>query len=234
MSEVTRSKLSILENNSCEYYRSGLESLGSKNILLGISPGNGFFSEENLLEILLYICSIAPKVYIVVPDAPHIHNFIGMGYAPNKAEKKTKKENKQTVSRLQKTIDVLKTAYNVSNFAIIDWQSEIENHPVYQKNYRLILDEYHNNSDFQHDINTLSYQYLQSRTQNRTIEQIVVKEGVKYYLKELALFSAMPHLFGESPIVGYYKQWKEGLRYIKALFDGFSEDFGLIQYQLNT
>jgi len=224
--------LFISSNESTKFYRTGLNSVGKRSVLIGMSPGNGYFTEQNMVDILRGISQRSPKIYLVVPDEPHIHNYMGIGYSFEKAKKKAKKDNNQTNNRLFRAIEVLKNDLSMTNLSVINWSEDVEINETYLHNYNLILEEYTVNSDFKHCVNTLTYQYLESRLASRSVLNISVTEGVKYYLKELALFTAMPSILGDEPLVAYYKKWGNGLEYIEQLFKNFSDNFGMIQYEL--
>lgn len=231
---VENSSISIIENQCTKFYRSGFDTLGQRSVVVGMSPGNGYFSKENMVNIIAGMCEITSKVYIVVPDTPHIHNFTAVGYSWAKSKRKAKKDNNQTNNRLKYAANILKTELNVHNFEIFDWELEIESNADYQASVDVVMNAYHSNSEFQHLVNTLTYQYLQSRAVTRTINELVISEGVKYYLKELALFAVLKSVFNENPVIAYYKKWGEGLEFVEQLFEGFSDQFGMIQYKLDS
>lgn len=232
MQQIITSTLTISKNESTKFYRTGLESIGDRSVLIGMSPGNGYFTEQNIINILYGACQVSPKVYLVVPDEPHIHNYMGIGYPFDKAKRKAKKDNNQTNNRLRRAIEVLRNDLSIENFSVINWSREIETNKTYLDNYNLILKAYTENSDFQHCTNTLTYRYLESRLTSRSVLNILVCEGVKYYLKELALFTSMSSIIDDNPLIAYYKKWGNGLEYIEQLFQGFSDNFGMIQYDL--
>jgi len=231
---VTSSSISIIDNQCTKFYRCGFETLGKRSVVIGMSPGNGYFSKENMIDIIAGMCEISPKVYIVVPDTPHIHNFTAVGYNWAKSKKKAKKDNNQTNNRLRYAADILKTELNIQNFEIFDWELEVESNSDYKASVEVVMNAYRTNSEFQHLVNTLTYQYLESRAFTRTINELVISEGVKYYLKELALFTVLKSVFNEHPIIAYYKKWGEGLEFIEQLFEGFADQFGMIQYKLDS
>jgi hypothetical protein len=55
---------------------------------------------------------------------------------------------------------------------------------------------------------------------------------VKYYLKELALFTAMASIFGEVPLIAYYQQLDKGIKYVEDIFGKSISDFGLLHYRV--
>ncbi len=225
-------RISIVNNDHINLYKKGNQYFGKSSILVGISPGNGYFSEKNMISILSGLCKLSPFVYILVPGEIHIHNFLGIGYTADMARKKAKKDTNQTNNRLARVVDIMQSELCISNFKIIDWSSEIEVNTRYQNNLCLILKEYDNNKEFQLSVNVMTYRYLTSRAKCRTINKLNVSEGVLYYLKELALFSAFINIFGEKVIIAYYRVWGDALVYIDKLFPGFYSYCSMIQYEV--
>jgi cyclo(L-tyrosyl-L-tyrosyl) synthase len=232
MEEVCINRIEIINNLSSKYYQRGIEGLGRRNILVGMSPGNGYFSEENMFDILYGMCLLAKKVYVVIPDVPHIHNYTGMGYCQSKAEKKAVKDNNQTRNRLNRVLEVLEHDYNVSSICVIDWSNSVELDVGYQKNYLKILEVYSSNINFKESINQLTLTYLNRRIGTRTVKEIIISEGVKYYLKELSLFVSLDSIIKDIPLIAYYKEWGEGLLVLEEEIKSMGDNFGMIQYRL--
>ncbi|MBU2712557.1 tRNA-dependent cyclodipeptide synthase [Zooshikella harenae] len=225
-------RVSIVNNHN-KLYQKGYGKLGKTSILVGISPGNGYFSESNIISILSGMCKHSPFVYILVPGEIHIHNFIGIGYPADMARKKAKRDINQTNNRLDRAVNIMQTDLSIDNFRIIDWLSEIERNMEYKNNLCLILEEYNSNQEFQLAVNTITYRYMSSRAKNRKINRINVSEGVLYYLKELSLFASFATIFGEKIIIAYYKVWGDDLVYIEKLFPDFTRCCSMIQYEIS-
>jgi tRNA-dependent cyclodipeptide synthase len=229
---IVKNELSIINNQSTKYYRAGFDRVGKSSVVIGMSPGNGYFTIENMVNIIAGICEKSPKVYVIVPDTPHIHNFIAYGYTFSRAKKKAKKDNNQTNNRLAHAADILRNKLNINNFEILNWELSIETNSNYLANTKIIINSYITNNEFQYKINKPTFQYLKSRAKNRTTSDMIISEGVKYYLKELAFFTVLKEVIGEHAIIAYYNQWGEGLDFIEELFPKFSKNFSMIQYQL--
>lgn len=233
MEIINSTSLAIVNNSHDCFYRAGVSYLGERSILLGMSPGNGYFSEKNIFRIIAGLCRIVPRVYIIVPDAPHVYNFIGMGYSESDAKRKAKKDCNQTKNRLARVLDSIVETEAVRNFHVVDWNRDIASNVDHQRAFDTILCEYDKNEKFRTAVNSLTHDYLMGRAKERTAIDINVRQGVIYYLQELALFAAHVDIFGEPLTTAYYKIWGEGLDCIANLFEGFNEYFSLIQYRLD-
>ena len=232
MELINNTYLTVINNTHDCFYRSGIDHLGERSVLLGMSPGNGYFSEENMFCIIAGLCRIVPRVYIIIPDVPHVYNFTGMGYSEDDAKRKAKKDSNQTRNRLGRVIDKINETEDFRNFTVLDWGRDIASNSDHQSAFNKILCEYESNENFRTTVNDLTRDYLTGRSKDRTAINIDVRQGVIYYLQELALFSAHVDIFGEPLTTAYYKIWGGGLDTIADLFEGFRESFSLIQYSL--
>ena len=222
----------IVPNTQTSFYLQGLKEYGTKPILVGMSPGNGYYSEQNMTMLLCGLCRQNPKVFIIVPDLPHVHNFLGLGYSENTAIKKAKKDINQTKNRLSRALDHI-CKQGINNFEFVDWAQRIESNICYQKSFTEISRLYSEDQGFKEEIDSLVLGYLKSRTLNRTTIEINLNESVKYYLKELSFFSVLEEVLGTKSTIAYHDLWGQGLDKINKLFSGKLDHLGLIQYSLN-
>ncbi|RLU02073.1 MAG: tRNA-dependent cyclodipeptide synthase [Ketobacter sp.] len=228
---LTSDTVQVLNIRDSVFYDSGAQNFGTRSLLIGMSPGNGYFTEENMMHIIGGLCECAPKAYIVIPDLPHVNNFLGMGYPKDIAQRKAKKDINQTKNRLYRAIARLHEK-NITNFCLLHWTESIASEHIFQDTLTQVMQEYSLNKNFQHCINQVTQDYLLARSQGRTTLNMDVALGAIYYLEELALFASQARLFGEKLTVAYYKKWGEGLEFIADLFPEFSADFSMIQYNL--
>lgn len=224
--------LSIIENNHNTYYKQGINNIGKQSALVGISPGNSFFNRENMLSVLAGLCKLSPQVFVIIPDAIHVHNYCGSGYPLEIARKKARAENSRVHKRLKDVCYILQNELKITNYRILDWQSNFEENSAYQDNLQTILTDYDNNKAFQQCINDHSFQYLYCRAKSRTVISFNISQAVLYYLKELALISSLKSIFYENFIVSYHKIWDQGFEYLEKLFPKLTSEISLIQYQV--
>ncbi|PNQ53841.1 hypothetical protein C1141_19095, partial [Vibrio agarivorans] len=137
--EVTKFKL--VDNIDSVFYKHGISQLSQRAALLGLSPGNSFFTEENITNVLLTLCEQTRHIYILIPDKPHVYNFLGLGYTLKEAKKRADRECRLINNRMNSAIDKVKQS-QFSNFTVITWQNHIEENEKYTQTYKLLLDEY--------------------------------------------------------------------------------------------
>ncbi len=62
-------------------YIQGYQTLKNRGVaLLGISPGNSYFKQSTISELIDFSVNIFSKIYIVVPDKPYEHTYRALGY----------------------------------------------------------------------------------------------------------------------------------------------------------
>lgn len=228
---LTSTNIDVLNVTHNHFYRSGFKYFGERSLLIGMSPGNGYFTESNMRQIIAGLGRSVPNMYIVIPDQPHVNNFLGMGYPKDEAARKAKKDINQTRNRLNRATSQLIEERTI-NFRLLDWATDIAAKQPFQLALKQIISEYNANKAFREAVHRVTYEYLLARAQGRTTLKLNVAQGAVYYLEELALFASQAQLFGEPVSVAYYKLWGEGLDYIADLFPEFVDQFSLIQYQV--
>ena len=201
-------------------------------MVVGLSPGNGFYSSENILSLVKGLCSLVPKLLIIIPDVIHVHNFRGMGYSEELAIKKAGNESRRLKNRLTHVTSLLTDEFNLDNFHVLDWQKDIEESQSYQRSVDKILTHYHANHSFRTCIDAVSNRYIESKAKHRTLIKLDINQAVMYYLKELALFASMPNVIGEHATISYHQLWQDGISYLEEIYPSIKSHLSLVQYQL--
>jgi cyclo(L-tyrosyl-L-tyrosyl) synthase len=65
-----------------------------EHALIGISPFNSYYSEENLKKLFSWGLSTFKRINIFIPDGISIYTLQGMGYPKERAEKKTRSQDR--------------------------------------------------------------------------------------------------------------------------------------------
>jgi cyclo(L-tyrosyl-L-tyrosyl) synthase len=63
-----------------------------EHVVLGVSPGNSYFSVANLTRLLGWLFREFRRVDVVIPDSALQHNYIACGYPPGRAAQKARGE----------------------------------------------------------------------------------------------------------------------------------------------
>lgn len=186
--------------------------------VIGMSPGNSYFKDAEVSFLLKKIVEKYGKAAILVADIPAISTYIAFGYPENRARSKAvlKGNNlKNRTRRIQKEL-----GYTSDQVIIIDWESDVENDPVYVSIYRRIAELYQSCPAFQEAVDATTEKVIQGSLNRVTNITAAVKIAVHYLLSELAFLEFAPTYFKSKHVVYvYHKNWPVYEEYIAGKFD---------------
>ncbi|WP_236654373.1 tRNA-dependent cyclodipeptide synthase [Streptacidiphilus anmyonensis] len=71
-----------------------------QHVVVGVSPGNSYFSVPRLTALLGWLCDEFARVDVVIPDSALEQTFLALGHDPARAAKKTRGEINALVNRV--------------------------------------------------------------------------------------------------------------------------------------
>lgn len=75
------------------------------HVFLGISPGNGYFSEDRLVALLRWAAARFSRIEIAHPDTDTVaHTYLGRGYEPRHARARAYRDVRQTANRVSRAV----------------------------------------------------------------------------------------------------------------------------------
>ncbi|MFF0015457.1 tRNA-dependent cyclodipeptide synthase [Streptomyces sp. NPDC005374] len=75
------------------------------HVFLGISPGNGYFSEDRLVALLRWAAARFTRVELAHPDADTVAcTYLGRGYEPRHARARAHRDVRQTANRISRAV----------------------------------------------------------------------------------------------------------------------------------
>jgi cyclo(L-tyrosyl-L-tyrosyl) synthase len=75
------------------------------HVFLGISPGNGYFSEDRLVALLRWAAARFTRVEIAHPDpGTVVRTYLGRGYEPPHARARARRDVRQTANRISRAV----------------------------------------------------------------------------------------------------------------------------------
>jgi len=111
--------------------------------IIGMSPGNSYFSEENIKYLLDVLLSEYEEVTVMIADIPAIQTYVALGYPENRAKTDKAIRNSNNIkNRVRKVIE----ANDVfsGRIKILDWAEEVEPNEGYQAKYLEVQNIYNN------------------------------------------------------------------------------------------
>jgi cyclo(L-tyrosyl-L-tyrosyl) synthase len=205
--------------------------------IIGMSPGNSYFKDEEIEYLLQYAIKKFERVAILIADIPAIATYIALGYPENRARKdKAIPKGNALKNRVKKIM----SAYNFTEeqVKIIDWKTEIENNPEYMKQYTKVNTMYQTNPNFRNACNLTTQQVLEAS--NKELPNILESTtiAVHYLLSEIAFLEFAPMYFNVKKVIYmYHKKWYIYEDYLAGKFDAILKthlDFFLIENPYET
>jgi cyclo(L-tyrosyl-L-tyrosyl) synthase len=75
------------------------------HVFLGISPGNGYFSEDRLVALLRWAAARFTRIEIAHPDPGTVAcTYLGRGYEPRHARARARRDVRQTANRISRAV----------------------------------------------------------------------------------------------------------------------------------
>jgi cyclo(L-tyrosyl-L-tyrosyl) synthase len=80
------------------------------HVFLGISPGNGYFSEDRLVALLRWAAVRFTRVALAHPDPDTVAcTYLGRGYEPRHARARAHRDVRQTANRVSRAVTTART-----------------------------------------------------------------------------------------------------------------------------
>ncbi|MEN9582811.1 MAG: hypothetical protein RL641_765 [Candidatus Parcubacteria bacterium] len=205
--------------------------------IIGMSPGNSYFKDEEIKYLLKTTVEKHGRVVVMIADVPAVSTYIALGYKENIARRE-KAMPQGNLLRNKTKRAMVQLGYDDTQVIIVDWMKEVESNTDYQREYKKIKDLYESNVQFNKDSDTTTLQVLEgSKRAFNDISQ-ATKIAVHYLLSEIAFIEWVPQFFKVSKIVYiYHKNWSIFENYIAGKYDGISKkhlDFRLLENPWET
>lgn len=107
-----------------EIYRRG------EHVLVGVSPGNGYFSEQRLAALLAWANRVFTTVETIVPDVSLVHTYQALGDAPRQARKTARQQSGRMCRRISRAWEATGVVPAHQRIRLL---SEFTAHPVYTR-----------------------------------------------------------------------------------------------------
>ncbi len=194
----------------------------NKLLIIGMSPGNGYFKQEVIDKLLVFGLKEYQKIGIFIPDVPAISTYVALGYPENIARsKKAIPQGNNFRNRIKKTI--IEQKLTPSNIIVFDWQKErIEDNINYQKSFNYLKDLYTTNINFRKDINLATEPVLNNNPfRKKEITEKDIEIATHYILSEFAfmLFLSSYIKDYDSFVYGYHNPWEVWEKFIAGDYD---------------
>lgn len=180
----------------------GNDQLEKSHCILGMSPFNSFFSEENITALLNWVNTQFRSFQIFIPDQISYYNFAQLGYNESKAKQKVRKQDNYLYNKIVKSLEVLGIMDEQEQRNTIIKLSDIRNNITYKNvlsHYKNLLKE---NEEFKR---------LYKITTKKIIESYAIDfdalniEKNNYLIEELPVLTHIGEIINRENSVFIYK-----------------------------
>lgn len=188
--------------------------------VIGMSPGNSYFKDEVVKQLLKTVVEKYGKTAILVADVPAISTYIALGYPENRARKdKAIPQGNNLKNRVKRAMTEL--GYSTGQVRIIDWENEIENNQDYIKKYDEVRKLYENKDSFRQSADDATREVLEYSEKEIVDLDTSIKIAVHYLISEIAFMEFAPqYLQADNVSYIYHREWPVYKSYIEGKFDG--------------
>lgn len=194
--------------------------------VIGMSPGNSYFKQEVIDQILTKALGEYKNIGIFIPDVPAISTYIALGYPENIARReKAMRQGNVFRNRIKNSIQT--QGLDANRIRVFDWKEEkIETHPDYIIQYNYVNNLYSNNRNFSDDVKEITSKVLQENPfKKKELSDQDIEIATHYFLSELAFMLFLPNYVGfEKCIYVYHKSWPVFERFINGDYDQKKKD----------
>lgn len=180
----------------------------------GISPFNSYFSADRIRELAAWGLTRFERVDFFVPDAPSAFTFEALGYAPEKAAWKARRQGQYTRNKITTALRSLGVADPGAR--VLGWP-ELEGNAAFARLHEQGLKRYAEDPGFRDACREASGWVLAGKLPpGQRPDEEQVERAVRYFLAELPLFLDTPSIVGAGISVFCYHQPPEVLRRLYA------------------
>jgi tRNA-dependent cyclodipeptide synthase len=185
--------------------------------IIGVSPGNSFFTDNEVENLLEQVFSKYTEAVIFIPDIPAQNTYKALGYDEKDARRKAILKGNNLRNKFQRMGDRMGIQRETLSF--VDWK-KMEKDERYQNAFSDIRQLYTTNDVFQKSAQKTTFQVLQNYDANKEWSDDEIEIGVEYLLCELAYMQSAPEILGcEKVLYVYNKRWPVYEDLISGVFD---------------
>jgi cyclo(L-tyrosyl-L-tyrosyl) synthase len=188
-----------------------------KHACFGISPFNSYFSEERIRDIALWGKAEFDSMHFFVPDVPSAYTLEALGYEPEKAAWKARRQCQYLHNKIHKALKSVGYSDSDACKMVLNWETLAAN-PRYLQLHEEVKALFDNDPRFQDACTEASRWVLEKRLEpGQTFSQEMLRSAARYLLTEIPLFIDTAGIVGKSASVFCYHQCIE---FLEDLFHG--------------
>ncbi|MEX1111921.1 MAG: tRNA-dependent cyclodipeptide synthase [Candidatus Andersenbacteria bacterium] len=187
--------------------------------VVGMSPGNSYFSEEIIEWLLQKVAKQYGTVSVFIADIPAISTYTAVGYSEKEARAKAVLKSNNLKNKVARAIEKLNL--DKKDVHVVDWKNEIEENLEYRRHYGIVRKMYDENGSFRKDTDDTTAFVLKGLKKEDLDIQVATQIANHYLLSELAFLEFAPTFFSAAKVTYvYHAHWMVYEKYINGAYDG--------------
>jgi len=189
--------------------------------VIGISPFNSYFSEQQIAYIFRWASNQFDSVQLYVPDEPTVYTLLALGYDEKKAAKKARRQCNYLKNKIHRALSQFDIDESQLSKLLI-CHSDLIHNLVFQEKYNWCCERLKVDPIFREGCLSSSRWVLSNQLKaNEEPTDEMLQTAVKYFLAELPMFLWSPEILAKPSAVFCYHQCPS---FLKALFNGICGD----------
>lgn len=185
--------------------------------IVGISLGNGYFTEASLKRITQFIRDSGCGGMFMVTDGPAKHNFSALNYSERSSIRSAAQQGMKLRS--------LCIQSGARSNELVDW-SLVYGHPEFKESLIELTALFKDNDEFGREVLQSAETYIASRSDHAVSNEQCL-EASNYLLEELSFLLSAKKIFNlESVSYLYHRSWPIFERLVNGEFDSKRRDLG--------
>ncbi|RKT11662.1 cyclo(L-tyrosyl-L-tyrosyl) synthase [Streptomyces sp. 1114.5] len=172
-----------------------------EHLLIGVSPGNSYFSHRRIAELVGWGLEFFERIDIVYADLLIATQFEAFGYAPEHAQRRAAKEVRATARRIERGVAESGHRNSVRVHAL----SEFTATDAYRRLHRQAVDGLRADPVYRTAAESMARGFLAARLgEGLAPTELQLAAGLRYITAELPFFLDTPALLGVPSSVSCY------------------------------
>ena len=203
-------------------------------VLLGFSPGNGYFNTKRVEIALCGFAQLSGDVTVVVPDTIAAHTYRARGYSDTDSDASAKAEGRNLKRRCRRGLERSSITSPSARMRVLDWERDVWAAAWVPRAHARIEQLFETDAAFRAQTIDLVHVVLGTKVGSEHITPAALREGANYVLKELAFMSACRETLGVDVIIPYYRRWTLGTNFCEGVFGDAVPGVGWMVYDIEV
>lgn len=194
-----------------------------EHVLFGISPFNGYFSEEILTKLFLWGTENFKNFHCFVPGNVTTHTLEALGYTPDKAIKKARRQLKYLENKIIRSFGNLGINKQRALEKIITPELLFGNNNNYEHIYNNCINKYFSDRQFREICIQASFDVIVKKQNLEKYQTVAnLEKCAHYFLAEMPFFINTPKILNVTSSSFVYQIIPYS---IAMLYNGYRENF---------